>query len=869
MSRLGTLIRNLFRTDRVERDLAAEVESWLELLEQEKRAAGLAPDEARRAARLELGGVEQLKEQVRTARAGALVDQCLQDLRYGARVLRRNPGFAVAAVLTLALGIGANSAIFSVVNGVLLRPLPYIDSERLVVLEGVQYRGEFLELQQRSRTLDLAAYEGPRPVSLTGEGEPVRFEGTGVTAGLFALLGVQAVLGRAFEPGDDGPGSEPVVILGHGLWRQRFGGDHGVLGRSLRLDGVTRRVVGVMPAGFHFPAPDTVLWTPTTIDPADRLQLWSTGFWMIGRLRPDATLEHARAEVAALAPQMRELFPWQMPPDYGARATAIPLRDRLVGDVRPTLLVLLGAVACVLLIACANVGNLLLARGLARQKELAIRSALGAHRSRLVRQIFTESSLIAALGGACGLLLAATALALLQAWAPASLPRLPEVAIDRRVLEFTMAITLLSAVIFGAAPALRATASTLQPALGDGGRGGVSRHRRRLAGALVAAEIALAVVLVIGAGLLTKSFWRLLQVDPGFRPDRLVAATVTPPEFRYRDVPARRAFYRDLLERLAAVPATGDAAVSDRLPFGGGNWGSVFIIEGRPDPAREGGDWPWSRVMAVASEEYLRVTGTPLLRGRGFTPADTAEGLPVVLVSDWLARRYWPDEDPIGRRIRFPGSAWHTIVGVVGDVKWEGLAEAPAGALYQPLGQGRAGAMRVLVRSNADPAIVATTVRTVVASLDPDTPVDDIRTMEQLIARSVERPRLAAVLVGAFAVLGLLLGAIGVYGVIADAVGQRRQEIGVRVALGATTGRVRAMILREGLVLALAGAGAGLAGALAVTRLLSALLYGVSPTDPLTFALVPLLLVAVALLASYVPARRATRIDPVAALRAD
>lgn len=797
------------------------------------------------------------------------MDTLWQDVRYALQQIRRSPGFAVVAAATLALGIGANTAIFSVVNAVLLRPLPYQQPQRLVSVEldGLNYEGTFLQFGERAKSLDVAAYRGGE-LSLTGRGEPLYLRSVATSSNLFSILGVDAILGRAFLATESQTGSDAVVILSYGLWQARFGGDPAIMGEQIRLDSTNRTVVGVMPAGFHFPDANTELWVPLALDPANHVDLWSTTATMIGRLRPGVTLVQARAEVAALAPQMLQLFPWSMPEKYGRQATAVPLREHLVGDVRPMLLILLGAVGFVLLIACVNVANLLLVRTAARQRELAIRAALGAGRRRLMRQLLTESMILALLGGALGLLLAIWGVQALTASLPSNTPRLSEIGIDGRVLAVTLVVALATGLLFGLLPAFRSARSNAQAVLKEGGRGSsAGRERRHLSGVLVVSEVALAVVLVTGAGLLMRSFLRLLQTDPGFRTEQLLSATIAPPTFRYTTEPSRRLFYQELVERIDALPGVQTAAVTSRLPFGGKNYGSVFAVEGRPDPARTG-NWPWADVGAVVSTGYLHTVGAPLLRGRGFTEADR-EGAPgVVLINESLARHFWPHEDPLGKRIRQPGdTGWSTIVGIVGDVKHDQLGEAQKGAFYRPLLQRSVDYPSVVVRTTADPDAFTVRLRDAVASVDSDTPVSDIRTMTQLVSTSLARPRFAMALLAAFGVLALVLGAVGIYGVIAYSVSQRTHEIGLRMALGAQPGDVLRMVTRHGTALTLAGIATGLAASFALTRLLASLLYGVSTLDPVTFIAAPILLFAVALLASYVPAHRAARIDPVIALR--
>ncbi|HET7565036.1 MAG TPA: ABC transporter permease, partial [Gemmatimonadaceae bacterium] len=667
------------------------------------------------------------------------------------------------------------------------------------------------------------------------------------------------------------PGHAPVVVLSEALWRSRFGGDPAIVGQQLDLDGTSRTVVGVMPSSVRYPNATVRLWVPLALDPANRVAIWSTGAFMIARLHPGVTLAQARAEVTTLAPQMLPLFPWSMPATYGRKATVVPLQADIVGSVRPMLLILLGAVGLVLLIACVNVANLMLVRTAARRRELAIRTALGAGARRLVRQLLTESVLLASLGGTVGLGLAFAGVRTLTALLPADTPRVAEIGIDGKVLGVTLVIALATGLAFGLVPALRAGRSDAHDALKEGGRGSsAGASRRRLNSLLVATEVALAVVLVTGAGLLMRSFWRLLQVDPGFRSEHVISATVAPPTFRYRTDVERRLFYAQLLQRVGELPGVSTAAVTTNLPFGGRNYSSVFMIDGQPNPAKTG-NWPLADAGATVSPDYLRTLGIHLVRGRGFTPADRV-GVPlVVLISESLAKTYWPNEDPIGTRIAGPsGTDWATIVGIVADVKHDQLSETHTSAFYRPLLQAQIdGPMSLVVRTTTDPRAFAASLRRVVASVDADTPVSDIRMMTDLISTSLARPRFAMALLAAFGALALVLGAVGIYGVLASVVGERAHEIGVRMALGAKPADVLRMVIRQGVTLTLVGIIVGILGSVAITRLLASLLYGVSAIDPVTFVGVPIVLIGVAVAASYLPARRAARVDPIVALRSD
>ena len=874
LSDLRERLRTFFFRSREERELQEEIEIHLEMETEANLRRGMSPEEARRAAYVSFGGVERFKEEVRDAWGTRVLEDLGADLRFAARTLAKSPGFTSMAVLTLALGIGANTAIFSVVDGVLLRPLPYADPDRLVALwpEGSFPRGGLEILRERSRVYErLSAVGFPLDVSLTGQGEPEQLTGVGVTPDLFATLGVGAAAGRPLQTGEEGSGRDRVVVLSHALWERRFGADPDVVGRTVTLGGVDRTVVGVLPPGFAYPSREVDVWIPADLAPADVGRHWGTA-WVrpIGRLRPGATIEQAQAELRSLMPVVRSGFPWHMPADWGAAATAVPLQDSLVGNVRPMLFVLLGAVGLVLLVACVNVGNLLLARAATREREVAVRAALGAGRCRLLGQLLTESLFLALLGGAAGVLLALWSLPVLTSLLPADMPRLEEVGIDGRVLAFTLGLAVLTGLAFGLAPARHAFRPDVHRDLREGA--GTSRRRWRLVAGLVASEIALAVILVIGAMLLVQSLWRLLQVDPGFRREQIVSAAVAPSELRYGDDASRRAFYQELEQRLKALPGARAVAVASGIPFGGGAYGSVFLIEGRPAPGTQGAEWPLADARLTVGSGYFQALGIPVLEGRAFTEADSASAPPVVLVSRKLADAYWKGEEVIGRRIQFPGPGepWRTVVGVVGDVKWDRLSAGEGSGLYVPLLQSPpAGPTRVVVRTTAEEKAVAASLKNVVAALDKDTPVSDVRTMEELISASVAAPRSIMLLLAAFAAVALALGAVGIYGVIAYAVAQRTREIGIRMALGARTGTVLRLVLWQGTVLAALGIALGLPGAWGITRVLRNLLFEVSATDPLTFATVPLLLAVVALLASYVPARRAARVDPTRAIRGE
>ena len=794
------------------------------------------------------------------------MDQLLRDLQYAARTARRRPGFAVVVIATLAIGLGANGSIFSVVNSVLLRPLPYAAPERLFAIDGMSYSGEFVELQRRAQTFDVAAF-AVRQATVTGDAEPLRAPAAGVSPNFVTLLGARPQLGRGLLEGDELARDGAVVLIAHQLWRSRFGGDPAILGRRVVVDGVARAVVGVMPADFAFPAVETQLWIPIA-SPTDRIAMWATSRRLIGRLRPHASMADAHAEVRTLAPSMRALFPWNMPADYGQTAAAIPLQESLVQHVRTTLMLLLGAVGVVLLIACVNVSHLLVARALARRRELAIRASLGAARGRILRHVLAEGILFVAAGVAAAVPIGYAGVRVLAASLPAEMPRPVGINADARMILFATVAVAAAALLVGLVPALRASRIDLASQLADTQRTGAGRGTRWTSNVLVAAQMALAVVLVVTASLLVRSLANLSAISPGFAADHVLSVRISPPQYRFKDVAARNDLYATILERTAAGPGVTAVAVTDRLPFSGEVFGSVFVIEGRPNPATTG-EWPMADVSATVSPGYFGALGVAVTAGRPFNAEDTSTSQRVAIVSETLARRYWPGEQVVGRRFTFPGdvAGMRTIVGVVADVKWERVTDDAKGSLFVPLAQGSPASMRLVVRAGADANATFEHLRSVVRSVDRDTPVDQMRTLDALVAASVEQPRFAATLLSGFAIAGLLLGAIGIFGTISDHVTQRRREIGVRMALGARRPDVVRTVLGGTFLVVSAGAAVGIALAAGVTHLFGALLFGVEPTDAVTFVTSLAVLMLTAIAAAYAPARRAASIDPISALR--
>jgi len=816
-----------------------------------------------------------------------LEDEMFQDLRYGVRMILNRPGFSAVVILVLALGIGATSSIFSVVNAVLLRPLPYPEPDRLMMVfsaserhgrserDGPVFGPDFVELRNQCRSCaQMAAYTGTGPSNLTGGVEPDRVRIARVTESLFDTLGAQPMLGRTFLPEEIGLPSSTndtettgsrAVMLSYGLWQRRFGGDPAVIGKTVRVEGNACAVIGVMPEGFKFPD-EAEAWMPAAVSPKRNNSILR----VVARLQAGVTRAQAQAELATIARRLEQEFPQT---NRGISFNLVPLQERVVGNVRSSLLIFLGAVGFVLLIACANVANLLLARAATRQNEMAVRAALGASRLRIIRQLLTESLLLALVGGALGLLLAFGILKLLLAFAPQEIPRLNAIGIDSWALGFTLLLSVLTGIIFGLAPALQASRPDLNATLKEGGTratGGASRHRLR--GLLVVAEVSMALVLLIGAGLLLKSFSRLRETKLGFNPDHVLTASVTLPEATHPTAALKKAYYQESLARLAARPETQAVGLITSLPHGntGLSMRGGLTVKGEPEER--------SGVMAIklaATGGYFRALGIPLLKGRAFNDRDAADSPGVVIISETLARSLWPNEDALGKRIDIglPGETWREVIGVVGEVKQRELGAPPAPALYQPIQQVSERLHWLLsqttfvIRTAAEPQSFVASSRSELQAVDRELPLHNVATMEQVVAKKGADPRFYALLLSSFSALALILAAAGIYSVISYSVTQRTHEIGIRLALGAQTGNVLRLVVRQGMALTLAGLAIGLGGAFALTRVLSDFLYQVSVTDPATFALLSLLLTGVALLACYLPARRATKVDPLVALR--
>ena len=799
------------------------------------------------------------------------MESLIKDIRYGVRSLLKRPGFTAIAVTTLALGIGANTVLFSFVNGILLRPLPYKDPGQLVILDetapkqGIKSFSvsfpNFVDWRAQNHVFEDVAVYQEGTYSLVGAGEPEQIPGARISQGLFELLGVTPKLGRTITAEEDRPETNNAVLISYSLWQRRFASAENAVGQALTVSGLPRTIVGVMPPGFKFPE-RAELWVPMALNE----KLWTRndhGLKGIARLKPNVTLGQAQAEMNTIARRIEEQHPVT---NEGMSVNVFRLRDRLVGDYRAALLILLGVVGFVLLIACANVANLLLARSSARHQEFALRAALGASRSRIVRQLLTESALLSVLGATLGVLLAVWGKNLLLAAIPGDMPFWMKFDLDLRVLGFTFAISFLTGLIFGVAPALQGSRTDLNEALKEGGRSRGGTHNR-LRSLLVVAEVALSLVLLVGAGLMVRSFAKLEQVNAGINPEHVLTVEVPLSRAKYPKDAQQSAFFQQLMARVRALPGASSAAAVSDLPLMGG-WGRSLTVEGHP--VLSVGQAPMIN-HAVVTPNYFHTMGIALLEGRDFTDADAAGAMRVTIVDERLARQYWPGASPLGKRIRFgppeSNEPWHTIIGVAGAVRNEGLDRESRHSIYVPYLQIPVRTMAVAVRTSGDPGSLAGAVRKEVLALDKDQPVTNVMTMDEIISRSVWQPRFYTILFGIFAALALVLAAVGIFGVMSYAVTQRTQEIGIRMALGARAVDVLKLIISNGMTLISVGVVIGLGGALALTRLLGTLLFGVTPTDTLTFVTVSAVLILVALLACYVPARRATKVDPLVALR--
>ena len=889
LQKLQGRFRSLFQKDKPDARMDDEMRSHIDMQTQENIEAGMKPEEARYAALRQFGWVESIKDTCRERRGGHWIQDFGQDIRYGARMLYQYPAFTAIAVLTLALGVGANTAIFSVVNAVLLRPLAYPDSGQLVWLceRGFDWSGGSISYpnlvdwkNQQSVFEHFGGYSG-NSFTLTGAGEPARLEGALLSADVFAALRTRPELGRVFREDEDKPGGPPVAVISHALWQDRFGGDAGIVNRAINLDGNAYTVLGIMPAGFAFPNKVDV-WLalgPYSAQSSWQKRDYHPGLFGLARLKPGVSLEQARANLDTVALRLAQQYPES---NKTRRVQIDRLLDNQVGNVRRALWILLGAVSFVLVIACANVANLLLARAAVREKEMAVRAALGAGRWRITRQLLAESGLLALLGTVVGLLFAKGALRAVVALVGENMPRAAEISLDVRVLLFSGLVAVVTGILFGLAPAWHARRVDLQGTLKETGRG-TTAGRAGLRQGLVIAEVGLTFVLLVGAGLLLLSFHRLLQVNPGFVADRVLAFHITLPGGKYQTDEQYILFYHALIEKVRAVPGVQAASLVSRPPLDENAWDMLFLIEGRPEPPPH--LQPSLRVHLVAPD-YFHVMGIPLLQGRDFAEQDNREhlrgtppgndwgaGLNSIIIDEEFAKRYWPNQSPLGQRVRLPWGEREkqpvmTIVGVVGSIKENRLSEQVGMVqAYFPMFQQPLGNLSVVVKTTRDPSALLATMRQQVAQLDPAQPIFGISTMKEMRDRNVAPDRLNLGLLGGFAVLALVLAIIGLYGLPSFAVTQRQREIGVRMALGAQRSDVLNLVVGQGMRLILAGVVIGLLGSVALTRVLTSVLFNVEPTDPLTFITVTGLLCLVALLACYIPARRAMKTDPMVALR--
>ena len=875
-------VRGLWLSEMIHKEIGDELQFHIDMRVEENIRRGMSPDEARWNAERRFGNLTRIKEQGYDVRGGRRLETVWQDLCYGGRVLVKNPFFTLVAVLTLALGIGANTAIFSVVNGVLLAPLPYQESDRLLSWWFSSPPGlpryhltqaHFAHYRDQAQSFESLAAYSRAGFSLTDASEPERLDGANVTIDFFRVFGQQMLHGRAFAPEEGTPGKNLVCILSYDFWQRRFGGDRSVVGKSLNLNNIPTQVVGVAPPDSDFPS-KTALWIPVGLNPQQ------TGYHYlrpVGRLKPGVSTTQAHAELRRLienfASARRDIY---REGRLGGVVVAMPLKDEIVKEVKTPLLVLLGAVGFLLLIASANVANLLLARATARTREIAVRFALGANRWRIVRQLLTESLLLAALGAITGFLLASWGIEGLRQMAFEIIPRAEQARVDFRMIGFTTAVTLLTGLLFGLAPAVSAASVSLQESLKESAKGSSAKANRRINDALVVCQIMLSLLLLVGAGLLLRSFQNLLNVNPGFRAENALALRISLPSSqasKYAQPEQSREFFRRLRERVASLPGVRAAGLVTTRPLSGKMFEDLYTIEGQDQP---GGQPSGLTARRVATPGYFEAMGTPVLQGRAIIDSDQAAAPRVAVIDEELARRHWPNETAVGKRIHFggpgnnnPNNPWLTIVGVVDSVKDESLGEEAAAHLYLPLAQVADKTLDLIVRTAGDPEALISAVQKQVWELDAQLPVFRIQTMERTVVETLGTQRLTNMVFVAFALTALVLAAVGVYSVMSLNVNQRLHEFGIRVALGARSRDLLRLVIGRGMLLAIMGTGFGLLAAFALTRWMKTLLYGVSATDPLTFSVIVLLVTFVALLACWTPARRAAKVDPMVALRHD
>jgi putative ABC transport system permease protein len=865
--------RNFFRRATIDHDIEEEIRFHLEMRARDNMADGMTEEEAIRDARRRFGSVGLIKELCRELRGIGFMETLLQDLRYGMRVLRKNPGFTLVAVLTLALGIGANTAIFSIVNAVILRPLPFKEPDRIMYLQGTNQQRrlqqfpvsppDFLDWRSQSRSFsELAAYESTifRHTANTGA---ERLNGYSVTANFFDLMGEKPLLGRVFTAEDERPGNDMVAVLSETVWRRHFGADPGIVGQTVKMNDRTFTVIGVMRGAFKFPDTTAEVWKPLAFDAEELQDRASYRLQVVGRLKDGVTEEGARADMETVARQLQQAYPAT---NTGWSVFIQPLHESVVGFLRPAMFVLLGAVFFVLLIACVNVASLLSARMTSRRKEVALRTAIGATRLRILRQLLTESVMLGLIGGTCGVLLAVVGLRVLVGFIPPFTPRIEEIGIDPTVLGFTLLVSVITGLIFGLMPAWQTTHANLNEILKDSSRGSTGgKGQQRFRSALVVTEVVLSLVLLIGAGLLIRSFMAMRNVDPGFKAEGVLVNSqlVLPPQ-KYAEGNRGTAFFKELFQRVRALPGVESVGGITALPLQGNSRLQAYAVAGRP-PQPQGQEL--TAVINTVGADYFQTMSIPLKQGRLFTERDDTGGPKTVLVNETLARRIFPDRNALGERLYLRGgNTAYEIVGIVGDAKQYNLTGDAEPEIFTHYLESPTTFMYVLARTKGDPSSLAMPIRREVQAIDPDQPVGN-RTLAQQFENSISQPRFYTLLLGLFAGVALILATIGIYGVMSYMVAQRTHEIGIRMALGAQGRDVLKIVIWQGLKLAIVGVAVGLALSFPATRLLSSLLYGVSAVDPLTFAVIPLLLTAVAVAACFIPARRATRIDPLVALR--
>lgn len=882
-SKASNALRSVFQKDRVENELDRELRFHLEMEIDKNVARGMNHADARRLALDRFGGMEKFKEECRDARGGRLIESLLQDTRYGARILLRNPGFTAVAVLTLALGIGANTAIFSVIYGVLVRPLPYKDGNQLVIVQqqaplahvtNVPFSvKEVQDYREQNQTLDAVVEHHTMSFTLLGGQEPQRVQTGVVSANFFDVLGVKPLVGRTFVASDEAPGADAVLVLSYQYWRQSHGGDPNIVGRVFQMNNRPHTVIGVLPQIPQYPNEQDV-YMPTSQCPTRASEQFKANrnsrmMSVFGRLKPGVPVRQAQADLSAIAGNLQRQYPDSYPANRGYDANVTALQEELTRRARPTFLILLGTAGLVLLIACANVANLTLARLMRREREMSIRAALGAGRGRLIRQLLTESTLLSVAGGIVGLLLAAGGLQLLVSFAARFTTRAGEIRIDGLVLLFTLFVSIATGLVFGLMPAFSSDKNLIGALKDGGGRSSAGLKRQRMRNVLIVAQVAVSFVLLIFAGLMVRSLIKLQEVSPGFDPEKVLAMRISPNWSKYNTNDDTRRLLLRILDKVRSEPGVLSAALGSTFPMNqlgitNGPFNRGFQIEGKPIPD---GELLPQADFRTASTDYFETVRQSLVRGRTFADTDNEKALPVAVINQSAAQHRWGDDDPIGRRITFDrGQTWLTIVGVVGDVRQYGPDHDPADEIYVPLSQAAFGG-NLLVRTAAEPMTIAGLMREAVYSVDGDTAVDRVQTLEQVKSDAVASPRLTAILLAIFAGLALVITAAGIAGVMALSVNQRTHELGVRLALGATPGRVLKMVVGQGMAFVLIGLSLGLGGALLLGRLMSSLLFAVQPTDPVTFVAVSFVLVAVAATACVVPARRVTSIDPMLALR--